>query len=246
MIESQNIFDEVEASASKTETAPVESSAKEEETPTGQEGEIEEAPKDLDDKTPLHKDERFKRVIEERNRERQEKHELLARLEALENERRPEPSKSTSAKPAWFAKYFGDDDEAWEGFQSMTASAKAEAKAEAVAELRREQEQSSKEIQRWEKMNNERMDELEEEGERFDRNALTKLLLERPIYDSEGNLDFRTGLELLKLKDPKPSKVAEKRLAGAKATQMPRGSEPKKSDGLTSAEIRKMRAAEGW
>lgn len=245
LTENANIFDGA-ATESDKDTDTSDSSTETEETSTESDGSVEEAPKDLNDKTPLHKDARFKRVIEERNRERAEKRELLERLERLEKGTK-DPSKPSTTKPAWFAKYFGDDEEAWQGFQQMTASAKEEAKAEAIAELKREQETSSKELQHWERVNNERMDELEEEGETFDRNALVKLLVQRPIYDAEGNLDFRTGLEILKMKGGKPSNIADKRAAGAKATGTARSSsEPKKKDGLTSEDIRKMRMAEGW
>lgn len=251
MISSEgNIFDAAAEEGSK-DTDTSESLTEDTETSTESDGSasqtLEEAPKDLNDKTPLHKDARFKRVIEERNRERAEKRELLERLERLEKGSPSSQQKTSSSKPAWFAKYFGDDQEAWDGFQSMTASAKEEAKAEAIAELRREQETSSKEVQKWEQTNNERMDELEEEGESFDRNALIKLLVQRPIYDAEGNLDFRTGLEILKARTSKPSNIAAKREAGAKATGSAKGgSEPTKKSGMTSEEIRKMRMAEGW
>jgi hypothetical protein len=245
LTENNNIFDGAAAEASK-EPDTSDSSTENVETSTGQEGSVEEAPKDLDDKTPLHKDARFKRVIEERNRERAEKRELMERLERLEKERRPDAQKSTSSKPAWFAKFFGDDEEAWDGFQQMTASAKEQAKAEAIAELKREQETSSKESQKWQSWVNEQVESLEDEGETFDRNALFKVMDEYRPTDSEGNLDFKKGLELLKLKGSKPSNIAEKRKAGAMAPTSKSGSEPKKKDGLTSEDIRKMRAAEGW
>jgi hypothetical protein len=249
LVDNQNIFDAGSTDeATDTDTEAAASSTENEETSTVSDGSVEEAPKDLNDKTPLHKDARFKRVIEERNRERAEKRELMERLERLEKQQRPDSQqKQGSSKPAWFAKYFGDDEEAWDGFKQMTASAKEEAKAEAVAELKREQEMTSKETQKWEQINNERMDELEEDGESFDRNALMKLLVQRPIYDPEGNLDFRTGLELLRMKNPKNDTVSAKREAGAKATGSSKsGAEPKKKSGLTSEDIRKMRMAEGW
>lgn len=250
LTDNSNIFDAV---ASETEddkeTATSDSSTENTDTSTESEGSIEEAPKDLDDKTPLHKDARFKRVIEDRNRERREKRELLAQIEQLKRgASSPNPETKTSAtKPAWFAKYFGDDDEAWQGFQQMTSAAKEEAKREAIAELKREQETSSKETERWTSWVNEQVQTLEEEGETFDKNALFKVMDEYRPSDDNGNLDFRKGLELLKLKGTKPSNMAEKRAAAAKATSTSRsGSEPTKKTGLTSEDIRKMRMAEGW
>lgn len=250
LTDNQNIFDAASSEVEEgKDTETSDSSTENTDTSTESEGSIEEAPKDLDDKTPLHKDARFKRVIEERNRERQEKRELLARLERLEKGiRSPENETKTSAtKPAWFAKYFGDDEEAWQGFQQMTSAAKEEAKREAIAELKREQETSSKETERWTSWVNEQVQTLEEEGETFDRNALFKVMDEYRPSDDNGNLDFRKGLELLKLKGAKPSNLAEKRAAAAKATSTSRGGgEPTKKTGLTSDDIRKMRMAEGW
>lgn len=251
LTENQNLFDaatsEVEKKEDDTDTDTAASSPENVETSTGQDGSVEEPPKDLNDKTPLHKDARFKRVIEERNRERAEKRELLERLERLEKGNQPIPQKTTGQKPAWFAKYFGDDEEAWQGFQQMTSAAKEEAKAEAIAELKREQETSSRESQKWTSWVNEQVTMLEEEGEMFDKNALFKVMDEYRPSDDSGNLDFRKGLELLRLKGSKPSNITAKREAGAKATGGARtGSEPQKKSGLTSEDIRKMRMAEGW
>lgn len=247
MVSAENVFDAAASeNEAKKEDGTSESSPENAETSAGQDGGVEEAPKDLNDKTPLHKDARFKRVIEERNRERAEKRELLERLERLEKGGKEAQTKA-SAKPAWFAKYFGDDEEAWQGFQQMTSAAKEEAKAEALAELKREQETSSKESQRWTGWVNEQIEALEDEGETFERNALLKVMDEYRPTGEDGNLDFRKGLELLKLKGAKPSNVAAKREAGARAHGSARGgAEPAKKTGLTSDDIRKMRAAEGW
>lgn len=223
---------------SSTETSPAESSPDTEETSTESDGDekVENVPKDL--KSALHKDARFKRVIEERNRLRRE---LEEAREAKQNQRQEEP-KAPSSKPAWFAKYFGDDDEAWQGFQQMTASAKTEAKAEAVAELKREQQETTQQADRWNSWVNEQVNTLEEEGESFDRNALFKLMEEYRPTDDEGNLDFRRGLEILNLKDAKPSNIEAKRKAGSLANGPKKTvAEPSKKNVVTPNDIRKWR-----
>ena len=237
--EGANIFDALPATEEK-EPEPSDSSP-ETEKPAGQGESIEEAPKDLNDKTALHKDARFKRVIEERNRERAEKRELLERLEKLEKGNQPTQTKTPTTKPAWFAKYFGDDEEAWQGFQQMTASAKEEAKAEAIADIKREQESERNSSSKWDKWVNEQVESLEEQGETFERNALLKVMDQYRPTDDEGNLDFHKGLELLRLKGDKPSQVEAKRKAAAMTATPMKGSEPSKRNVVSRADILKWR-----
>lgn len=244
----QNIFDaavtEEKPKDNGTETETAASSTGSSETSTGQDGDkVEEVPKDLNNKTALHKDARFKRVIEERNRERAEKRELMERLDRLEKGNRPEAKPTATTKPAWFAKYFGDDQEAWDGFQQMTKIDSEAIKAEALAELKREQETSSKESQRWQSWVNEQVETLEDEGESFEKNALFKVMDEYRPTDDEGNLDFRRGLELLRYKEAnKSSDIEAKRKAGSMATGTKKsGAEPTKRNVVTASDIRKMR-----
>jgi hypothetical protein len=234
----QNIFDATPSSEAGEATQASDSSTETKETPAGQGGDDEAVPKDLDNKTALHKDARFRRVVEERNRLRRE-------LDEARTNTRQEPAKSEPSKtqaPEWFKKYFGDDKEAWDGFQQMNSTAKGEAKAEALAELKREQESSGKESARWESWVSEQVEALEDEGEAFEKNALLKVMDEYKPTDEEGNLDFRKGLELLRLKSGKASNVADKRKAGALANGGSKtGSEPGKKNFVTPSDIKKWR-----
>jgi hypothetical protein len=247
MEENENVFDAAEAASggADKEASTSESSTETEETSTESEGNEGEVPKDLDRKTPLHKDARFKRVVEEKNRLKRELAEARAQSQSRPEQKQQSPQQSKS-KPSWFTKYFGDDEEAWQGFNEMTAQAKEQAKQEALAELNQQSESRAQEAQKWESWVTEQVENLEEEGESFERNALFKVMDKYKPTDDEGNLDFRKGLELLRMQKPE-SNVTEKRKAGAQATGAARnGSEPAKKSTMTPSDIRKWRAQEGF
>lgn len=233
------VFSDAPAQEPERET-PAESSPENVEKPTGPaEDEVEEVPKDLDDK-PLHKDSRFKRVIEERNRLREEKEALLAEREAERSQLTRPQSNQQATKPAWFTRYFGEDEEAWKGFQDMTSAAKEQAKQEALQELASRETTEKEAMRQASEWVDEQVELLAESGEKFDRNSLLKVMDEYRPTDDDGNLDFRKGLELLKLKTPQKSMDARKKLAdslnhkGGKVEPQPR-------DYVTAADLRKLR-----
>jgi hypothetical protein len=236
LTQTDNLFPEEPA-----QDSPADPSPENEKTPAGQEGEVETPPADL--KGSLHKDARFKRVIEERNRLRREREELIEKLGSKEPaDRQDIKATSTAQKPAWFAKYFGDDQEAWDGFQQMSRAAKEEAKREALAEFQEQSRSSEEQSKRWQSWVGEQVQTLEEEGETFDKNALFKVMDEYRPTDDEGNLDFRKGLELLRLKTPQKDMGDRKKLAD-KLNGKGSGSEPRKREGVvTPKDLARMRA----
>jgi len=236
----EDIFDAAESKA-EAPTAS-DSSTEKEETSTGTDGGAQEAAKDLKVEVPLHKDERFKRVIAERNQLRQEKAEWTKRMMERETESKATSKPTTSeSAPAWFQKYFGDDKEAWDGFKAMSSADRDALKREIRDEIENETKTRDSESKKWDSWVTEQVQTLEEEGETFDKNALFKVMNEFRPTDDEGNLDFRKGLALLKRGSP-ASQTAEKRVAGAKATGTQKGTgEPGSKNFVTPADIRKMR-----
>lgn len=240
-----NPFDEA---ASKAEE-PSESSTEKDETPSGQEGtEVEEVPEDLNkDSRPLHKDERFKSLIAERNRLREEREQWLEEKAKFYEERATVTTKSTEvqSKPSWFQKYFGDDEEAWQGFQGMNAKAKAEAKQEALEELRQESRQQEEQQKYWQTWVQDKLNELKETEGDFNENELTDVMRRFKPTDEQGNLDFRAGLNILRLEKGTQEKlkgVAKKKVAATLGTDKGK-TEPQDDDVITPEKLKKMG---GW
>lgn len=224
--------------------SPTDSPTVTEEKPTGQaEDKVEEVPEDLDDR-PLHKDRRFKQVIEERNRLREEREALLREQAEFYKSKAETPTKKGSEKPTWFTKYFGDDEEAWEGFHGMTEKAKEEAKKEAIEAYKAEQAEAQDSVKRANEWVEEQVKELKDSGEDFDKNALFKVMEKYRPTDAEGNLDFKAGLELLKLQQPdaKEKTQARRKLADG-LNSKPGKTEPTERNYQTAASLRK---AGGW
>lgn len=240
LTEGANIFDAAAATATQEEPETSESS-NETEKPAGQAGE-EEAPKDLKPGEPLHKDERFRRLIADKNRLKQERDEMLDRISRLEQtQRAPERPQANEPIPAWFANYFGTEAQAKEAWEHLKPADLNALKAEIRDDLRREQEAQTQSTQKWDRWVNDQVESLEEEGETFERNALLKVMDQYRPSDNEGNLDFRKGLELLRLKGEKPNQVEAKRKAAAMTGTAAKGSEPSKKNVVSRADILKWR-----
>jgi hypothetical protein len=243
MFESANIFDAAVSDKEKAgETAP--ESSTETEQPAGQGEGTEGTPKDLKPGEALHKDERFRRVIADRNRLRQEREEMLSRLQALESRtaRQESPKTDNRPMPAVFASYFGTEAQAQEAWNLLKPLDKDALKAELREELQNERQSEAQEAQKWDRWVADNIESLRDEGEEFDKNALLKVMDEYGTKDAEGNYDFRKGLELLRrLEATQPNPVEAKRKAGALATATKTGSAPDKKNYVTPSDIKKWR-----
>ncbi len=243
----ENFLTEPDAQLFGTEETPSESSpekevVKTEEATSQAEDKVEEVPNDLDDR-PLHKDSRFKEVIVQRNSYRDKYEALLEQANAKETTKETS-SNATSTKPEWFKKVFGDDEEVWSGFQSMTSKAKDEAKKEALQEIEAKQTEAQDTQKRANDWVEEQVSSLKETAGDFDRNALFKVMEKYKPTDDEGNLDFKAGLEILKLQQPavKEKSTARRQLADKLNTTSGK-TESSARDYKTSADLRKMG---GW
>lgn len=254
MFGTDSIFDAAEAAvkgqAEEKETAPSDPSPEKAETATGQQGETEQTPEDLKNgKEPLHRDERFRRVVGDKNRYRRELEEARAELQKYKSAPQPQQSQQQSQqaqrRPSWFTDFFGEGpkaDEAWDGFKQMSSADREQAKREALDEFRRESQSASEEAKRWEGWVGEQLDALEEEGEDFDRNALQKFLSENPVVDAQGNLDFRKGLSLMRKLNPKADNTEDKRKAGSLATEKAKGApQDTKNKGVSPKDLQRLR-----
>ena len=150
MFENANVFDAAASEKEKAgETAP--DSSTETEQPAGQ-GAEKEIPKDLKPGEPLHKDARFRRVVEEKNRLKQEREDMLRRIQDLESRStRQAPQTDNRPMPAIFASYFGTEAQAQEAWNLLKPLDKDALKAELREELKREQETSQQDSQKWDR-----------------------------------------------------------------------------------------------
>lgn len=224
--------------------SPSESPTETEEKPTSQaEDVVEEVPNDLDDR-PLHKDKRFKAVIEERNRLREEREQLLKDQADFYKAKSETPAKKGEEMPEVLKRYFGDDREIYEWFQGLSKTAKEEAKKEAIAEYEAKQTQAQETQKQANQWVEEQVSTLKETEGDFDRNALFKILDKYKPTDAEGNLDFKAGLEILRLQQPdtKEKSAARRKLADSLNSKTGKA-EPSSKGYVTSAQLKKMG---GW
>lgn len=199
-------------------------------------GDVETTPNDL--KGDLHKDARFRRVIEQRNRLREQLREATA---PKQPEQRQEQQQSQGqSRPAWFAKYFGDDDEAWEGFRQMTASARDEAKREALAEIRREADEKAADAKKWNDWVAEQKTDLMDEGEVADEQEWNRLckVMDQFGPTTDGRLDFRKGLAIMR-QQFQPKGMGDRRKLADSMNTRPKGDAPRPKV-VTSADLRRM------
>lgn len=195
---------------------------------------------DLSSKSVPYK--RLKEVVDQRNVYR-DKYEALLEQQATVKADAPQTQTST-AKPEWFKKYFGDDDEAWQGFQGMTSTAKEEAKREALQEIETKQTEAQETAKRANEWVEEQVSSLKETEGDFDRNALFKVMDKYRPTDDQGNLDFKAGLEILRLQ---PAETKEKSQARRKLADKLNSSsgktEPSTRSYVTRADLQRMG---GW
>lgn len=126
----------------------------------------------------------------------------------------------------------------------MTSEAKEEAKREALKEMESKQTEAQENAKRANDWVEEQITSLKDSGEDFDRNALFKTMEKYRPTDAEGNLDFKAGLELLRLSQPDgKEKVQAKRKLADSLNSRPGKTEPTSRGYKTSADLRKMG---GW
>lgn len=199
------------------------------------ETDVEKVPDDLKDTGHLHKDSRFNRVIRERNELREERMRLLEEKAKFYQEKATPAQAAKTERPAWFTKYFGDDEEAWNGMTAL-----AQEKALAQIQAKEEQQQTVQEqSNQWV---DDQIDMLDGD---FDRNLLMAIMDKYHPTNAHGDLDFQLGLEMYREKYPDQAKEkaeARKKVASSLNVQ-PGKTEPSQPTYATRASLRK---AGGW
>lgn len=194
----------------------------------------------IDDNTPFHKHPRWKQLQEEKRQQADK----IATYEQRFAELESKITQREQAKiPEWFSTRFGEDQTSWDAYKQTSQSEKSDLKKEIMAELKAETQQETKrqaDLNDWVQDN---LNSLEDEGEKFDKNALLKVLNDYAPSDANGNIDFKKGLAILrqfeasKAVETKEKSTARKEVASA-TTSSSKGE--KQSGPIPAKQLRKL------
>jgi hypothetical protein len=220
-----------------TESQPVEEPKVEEpvvgdlNTPTEPKGE---------ENVPFHQHPRWIAREQDLADERAKREELEAQVALLSERTTP----SDTSIPQWFQELYGDNPTAYAAYAAHEQERKEELKRELIEEQQHERQAEEQEQQRWLSWVDTEYAKLEADGHKFDRNELGKFILDYPVTDSVGNLDFKKSYDLFAqtkatapTADPARSQARKQLAATATATTT---GESKKKDYLTPSDLRNM------
>lgn len=198
---------------------------------------------ETEDKVPFHKHPRWKSMYE-KNKDMAE---VIDDLKAFKDEVQPKLKELTQAQqtqqtPSWFTDIAGDNPEAWTKYQAHETALKKQIKEEFQQEQTDLQDKQKKEADKWTNWVEDSVQGLKDEGLKFDRNELMKVVVEYRPTDNEGNLDFKKGYEIMtKLnavqKNEKTQKVKEKKKVASQTMEDSKG-ETKTKDFVTTHDLK--------
>lgn len=219
--------DEKPAESSTENENPEGTSEHKEEVKTGEE----------DENVPFHKHPRFQAVIEEKNRLGETVKQLAEWKQKMEGYFEEAPSVENI--PKWFVKLYGEDPEIWQEYQTWDAQRVQHIKQEAIQELTKEQTSKIEEDRRIQEKIQSEIQALRDEGLEFDENALKKIVVEKQLFDANGDLNFRAAYEILKYNSqPKKNTSQEAKKQVAAKMSPTSGTEPPKPSYVTPEDIR--------
>jgi len=215
-------IDDIEKEEEEKET-PSESSTEEkqedeeEKEETSEEVEArEKKEQEEEDALPFHKHPRFKALIEERNKEKEDKETFKKELESLREDTESkfseikESQSQTTKIPEWFVESFGENEAAWAKYEEHSKSDRVDLKKEIMEEIKGESQKKEDDSKKWDEWIDTEIGALKDSGKTFEKNDLMKIMMDYKPSDEKGNLDFEKGYEIMELKkakDPKKSKA---------------------------------------
>jgi stringent starvation protein B len=165
----------------------------------------------IEEKTPdSSKDSgKWAQIRKEAATARREAEAAKAEIEALKNQ-----SKETSL-PEWWKKQYGDTPESKERYQLVT-SKDGELdwiKQSVLSEVEQRQQTETQTVKAGEEYVDTQLQEMTDEGLKFERNGLLKFMVDfqkefgaGSLLDAEGNYDFRKSLALMERFEPEEEK----------------------------------------
>ena len=197
-----------------------------------------------EDKIPFHKHPRFKELVQERNELREMVEELSNKVDERFSEIKKESGKSEEI-PAWFSRLYGDDPGVYAEYAKADKERREEIKAEIREEFEEKRKKDEEEIEKNNKWVKESIQSLKDEGYKFEKNELLKIMVDYQPTDENGNLDFKKGLKLLEKLNEKgidKKKEEKKKIADNSGSLGSLSGEPNNEGVKTWAQTRK----EGW
>lgn len=182
---------------SQTEIKPDEGDADAEGGETGEEKTSKETTQEKE--PPFHEHPRFKQLIEGRKQDKEkidqlqnQLNETLSKFQTIEQQNQP------IEIPKWFSNVYGEDETAWKEYdlyqKSMRDEVKQEIEKDREGQILKQQDEAAK----WQKWMNAKVQELEDEGLKFDRNELLKVVTEYRPFNAKDEIDFKKAYEILK------------------------------------------------
>lgn len=128
--------------------------------------------------------------------------------------------------PPWF----GGDEKQWKEFQAWDEQRIAKAKEAAIQDIQSKTESEQKAITEATEYFESQLEEIQQSGEKVDRNKLLKFTLDNDLVDSKGRWNYKAAFKLMKAsKDSKKSDAIEekKKIASASTSEKTAESKPK-------------------
>lgn len=179
-----------------------------------------EGAKAPDEEVPFHKHPRWIA----KNRELHELREKVERLEKAEHEPAP-PKETTATLPSWWVSLYGNTEEsanAYQQYEQYESSRQADIKKQILEEQRQQEAKQKEEVERWNTYIDDQIESLREQGKKFDRNKLLKVVDDYSPRDKDGNIvtliSFDKAYEILQMRDSADPEAGKARKAIAAQT----------------------------
>lgn len=229
--EGEDPFENKDEQEKETPAAPSAEEKPEEGKEPSQEGE--KNTPDAED-VPFHKHPRW----QERERELEA---LRAEIEDLKSAKEETPPSDATGPDEWFREAFGENEMLWQKFNKYTASLKEEIKAEFVRDQEQARQQEQETLQNLTAKFDADIQELKDEGKKFDENELRQIAADYFPTDENGIVSMRKAYgiyDAMRSRQSEEKSSARKDLA-AKTTSDDKG-ETTPKDYVTAAEARRM------
>jgi len=217
--EPESAFEEKPTEESEKETDNSSESSteiNENEKEPSQKGEPKKANTSAEENIPFHKHPRFKELIEENKKLKEEieqtRQDVFKKLEEVKTQ-------PTEPIPESFKKLYGDNPEIWHTWNEYLSEEKAKIKEEVFATIRAEAEKKEKEVMLLKQKEKEAQEyfenqfaEIEAQDGKIDRNAIIKILDQYHCIDPETNLyDIKAAYDIYKKINKVDSEKSNKR-----------------------------------
>ena len=199
---------------------------------------------ETEDNVPFHKHPRWKQMYEENKALRQDIDDIKG--DAEKDKLQQEERQQSQTIPSWFSAQYGDDSKTWNDYKTYELSRENRIKDDILKGQQEVVEKQQQEASKWTGWVDDQVTTLKDEGKKFDRNELLKLIGDIRPTDEQGNLDFHKGFELLQERESiaeakKTIKTKAKKEVAAQTMDEGKG-EAEKKDYTTSKELRNI----GW